>query len=66
MASFEIGAKLDVIVQDYEKSVFIIKSHMGETHVPYRVVCDSISSKYADLDRVTETLIKRIQYLENQ
>ena len=66
MAALEIGTPVDVIIQDYEKSVFIVKSHMGETHVPYRVICDSISSKYQDLDRVTETLIKRIKYLENQ
>jgi hypothetical protein len=60
------GEKLDEIVQDYERSVFIIHTYMGETHIPYRVVCDSISSKYQDTDRVTETLLKRVEYLENR
>ena len=66
MANKKVGEPIDIIIQDYQKCILIIKTFEGVTHIPYSVRIENLLSRIVHPDRVTQLLVERMDILEQK
>lgn len=66
MANKGVNECIDLIIQDYQKCILIVKTFEGVTHIPYSVSIENLAPRIIHPDRVTQVLVERLDNLEQR